>query len=432
MKIEAGYRTISVAAFTGLLFTLLQFDFSRTEPFPRIASVEAQTHQHASPAEPASSAKSPSKQTKASSPAKQEQKPQEEQETPTVEIPLEKQQLIGVKTTAVASRSLRKIIRAVGRIDHDERHFASITTKFEGYIEKLFIDYTGKYVKKGDPVAELYSPELYATQQEFLNLLKWSKVNRGDAIGAMLARDADVVLDAARQRLRLWDISDEQIAQIESTGKPVRRLTIYSPVSGFVTQKMVLEGMRVMPGEKLVDVTDLATVWLIADIYEYEIPLVKPGQQADIILSYFPGRVFTSRVDYVYPTLTADTRTARVRFSIPNPDGLLKPGMYTNVELNVSLGRKLAVPEDALIDTGTRQVVYVDKGNGYFEPREVLTGTQADGMVEIVRGLKSGEKIASSANFLIDSEAKLKGVKPLPRQESRTGREAANSPRHQH
>ncbi len=203
-------------------------------------------------------------------------------------------------------------------------------------------------------------------------------------------------------------------------------------MNGYVTQKMALEGMKVMPGEKLFEVTDLSTVWLIADIYEYEIPLVRPGQSAEIVLSYFPGKIFTAKIDYIYPTLTGDTRTARARFSIPNPGGLLKPGMYTNVELKVSLGGKLAIPEDAIIDTGTRQVVYVDKGNGYFEPREVTTGTQADGMVEIIRGVKAGEKIASGANFLIDSEAKLKGVKPLTRQGPPTSDGAKPAPRHQH
>jgi len=175
----------------------------------------------------------------------------------------------------------------------------------------------------------------------------------------------------------------------------------------------VIQGMRVMPGEKLFDVADLSTIWIISDIYEYELSLIKVGQTAKISLSYFPGKEFTSRIDYVYPALAGETRTAKVRFTIPNPGGQLKPQMFTNVEVKINLGKKLAIPDDAVIDTGTRQIVYVDKGEGYFEPREVMLGVRAEGLREVLMGLKAGEKVASSATFLIDSEAQLKGVKPL-------------------
>jgi Cu(I)/Ag(I) efflux system membrane fusion protein len=172
--------------------------------------------------------------------------------------------------------------------------------------------------------------------------------------------------------------------------------------------------MKVMPGEKLFDIADLSSVWITADIYEYELPLLKVGEPATIQLSYFPGREFSSRIDYIYPTLTGETRTAKARFVIPNPGMQMKPQMFTNVELQINLGKKLAIPEDAVLDTGLRQIVYVDKGNGYFEPREVRVGTRAEKMVEVTEGLKAGDKIAAAANFLIDSEAKLKGVEPLP------------------
>jgi len=223
------------------------------------------------------------------------------------------------------------------------------------------------------------------------------------------------MLDAAKERLRLWDISDEQIKKIETTGKPIRTLTIYSPVSGYVLQKMAVQGMRVMPGEKLFDVVDLSSVWVVSDIYEYELPLIKVGQTARISLSYFPGKEFSTRVDYVYPALAGETRTAKVRFTIPNPDGVLKPQMFTNVEIKINLGNRLTVPAEAVIDTGVRQIVYVDKGEGYFEPREVTTGLKVDELVEVTGGIKAGEKVASSANFLIDSEAQLKGVTALKR-----------------
>jgi Cu(I)/Ag(I) efflux system membrane fusion protein len=229
----------------------------------------------------------------------------------------------------------------------------------------------------------------------------------------MLEKDATATLEAARQRLRLWDISEEQIKKIEQTGQPVRTFTLYSPVSGYITQKMAVQGMKVMPGEKLFDVADFSHVWIVADIYEYELSTVRVGQPVKITLSYFPGRTWSSRIDYIYPVFSAETRTAKVRLTLPNPGGHLKPQMFTNVEIRIDLGRKLTIPDSAVIDTGKGQVVYVDRGNGSFEPREIQTGLRADGAVEVLRGLKAGEKVASSANFLIDSEAQLKGVKPL-------------------
>jgi Cu(I)/Ag(I) efflux system membrane fusion protein len=338
-------------------------------------------------------------------------------EAPTVEIPLEKQQLIGVKTVEVSARPLHKVIRTIGRIEYDERKLATVNTKIEGWIEKLYVDYTGRYVKRGEPLAEIYSPELFATELEFINLVKWAR-DKGqdtfnDRLGAMLSRDAVAIIDAARQRLRLWDITEEEIRKVEESRMPIRTLTLYSPVSGYVVQKMVVQGMKVMPGEKLFDVADLSTVWVIADIFEYEIPMIRVGQTARISMSYFPGKEFISRIDYIYPFLSGETRTARVRFRIPNPGVALKPQMFTNVEVKMDIGMKIAIPEDAVIDTGTQQVVYVDKGDGYFEPRVVLIGLQGEGMVEVIKGLKAGDKVASSATFLIDSETKLKGVVPL-------------------
>jgi len=350
-----------------------------------------------------------------------EQKAEEGEELPTVEIPTDKQQLIGVKTVKVSIKPLQKIIRTVGRIEYDERKIFTINTKFEGWIDKLYVDYTGRYIKKGEPVAEIYSPELFATQQEFLNLLKWNKSNPETSSGQnpkskieiMLSKDADAIIEAAKQRLRLWDISDEQIERIRETGTPFRTLVIYSPAEGYVVEKMAVKGMRVMPGDALFNIADLSTLWIIADAYEYELPLVKPGQKAKITLSYFPEKEFSAVIDYVYPSISGVTRTAKIRFEIPNYKGQLKPQMFTNIEIKVDLGRRLAIPDDAVIDTGTRQIVYVDKGEGYFEPREVMLGLRADGFREVLKGLKRGEKVASSATFLIDSEAQLKGIKPL-------------------
>jgi Cu(I)/Ag(I) efflux system membrane fusion protein len=361
----------------------------------------------------------------AGEPVKPTEAAQKQEETPTVEIPLEKQQLIGVKTIAVSVQPLQKIIRTVGKIEYDERKLTTVNAKVEGWIEKLYVNFTGTYVKKGESLADIYSPELWATQQEFINVVRWAKktgksaADRGKTadssgdtqnLAAMLSKDAESIVDAARQRLKLWDISDEQIKKIEDSEKPIRNLTIYSPASGYVLQKYATQGMKVMAGEKLLDVSDLSTVWVVADIYEYELPFIKMGDTARIGLSYFPGKELTSKIDFVAPALDAQTRTAKVRFSIPNPGGQLKPQMFADVELKVNLGQKLAVPDDAVIDTGLRKIVYVDKGDGYFEPRVVTTGLRAEKLIEILSGLKAGEKIASAANFLIDSEAKLKGI----------------------
>ncbi|MGA3083287.1 MAG: efflux RND transporter periplasmic adaptor subunit [Thermodesulfobacteriota bacterium] len=360
-----------------------------------------QAHQHGTSSEKA----------KAPSVKPSPQKEAAREEVPVVEIPTDKQQLIGLKTTMVAVRPLQKTIRTVGRVEYDERKMATVNLKFEGWIEKLHINYTGSRVKKGEPLAEVYSPELLATQQEFLNALKW-RGSKKEGFGAMLAKDAETILEAAKQRLRLWDITEEQIKKIEETGRPIKTLTLYSPVNGYVIQKMIVQGMKVMPGEKLFDIVDLSTVWVVADIYENELPAIKIGDQAAISLSYLPGKTFSSKIDYIYPTLSGETRTAKIRFTLPNAGGQLKPQMFTDVTLKINLGKRLTVPEDAVIDTGLRQIVYVDKGEGNFEPREISVGLRTDKMIEVIRGLRAGEKVASSANFLIDSEAKLKGITP--------------------
>jgi membrane fusion protein, copper/silver efflux system len=342
---------------------------------------------------------------------------QPNEEPPTIEISPEKQQMIGVKTALVTRRPMERTIRTVGRVEVDEQRQVAVTTKFEGWVEKLHADATGKFVRKGEPLAEIYSPELFATQQEFLNLLRWNRepVGASSSWSTMLGRDRDAILEAARERLRLWDITDAQIRAIEASGKPIRTLTLFSPISGYVIQKMVVQGMRIMPGERLFDIADLSTVWMIADIYEYELPLIRPGLTARVRLSYIPGKELVSRIDYVYPTLSGESRTVRVRLVMPNPGGVLKPQMFSDVEIAIPLGERLTVPDEAVIDTGTRKIVYVDRGEGLFEPREVTTGLTTERTVEILQGLKAGERVASAANFLIDSEAQLKGVAPLPR-----------------
>ncbi len=219
--------------------------------------------------------------------------PQPNEEPPTIEIPPERQRMIGVKTALVTRRVMERTIRTVGRVEVDEQRQVAVTTKFEGWVEKLHADATGKFVRKGEPLAEIYSPELFATQQEFLNLLRWKKAPGGGAASSwdsMLGRDRDTILEAARERLRLWDITDAQVRAIETSGKPIRTLTLFSPISGYVIQKMVVQGMRIMPGEKLFDLADLSTVWVIADVYEYELPLIRPGLTCSYALELRSGQ----------------------------------------------------------------------------------------------------------------------------------------------
>ncbi|HAR64410.1 MAG TPA: efflux transporter periplasmic adaptor subunit [Candidatus Margulisbacteria bacterium] len=337
-------------------------------------------------------------------------------EVPTIEVPTDKQQLIGVRTVTVDMKTVTKTIRATGRIEYNEQKRYVVNSRFEGWLERLNANFTGKYIRRGDPIAEIYSPELLSAQQEYLNLLKWqpqsspSSNTYSDKIDSMITNDTQSVLQAAKQKLRLLDISDSQIEEIARTGVPRRTLTLFSPVSGYIAGKNMYQGQKFMAGETIVELADLSTVWLVADIYADSIPDIRVGQMAAIDLIYFPGRIYNSSIDYVYPTLAQDTRTLKVRFTIPNPDMQLKPQMYCDVTLKVTLGSKLVVPEEAVIDSGTTQLVYVDKGQGIFEPRKVIPGVKSDGMVEILEGLKVGDKVVDHATFLLDSEARLKGV----------------------
>jgi membrane fusion protein, copper/silver efflux system len=325
----------------------------------------------------------------------------------TVQISPVKQQLIGVKFGTVEMRPLEKVIRTVGRIDYDEKRIVTVSPKIGGWIEDLYVDFTGRFVKQGEPLLTIYSPELVSTQEEYLIALR-AKRDLSKSPFPEVAGSGDSLAESAKRRLKLWDISDDQVKTLEETGQAKKTLTLYSPFSGFVLEKAAYKGMNVMPGVALFKLADLSIVWLIADVYEYELPFIRLGQQASVQLSYIPGEIFTGKAIYIYPSLNPETRTAKVRFELPNSHGKLKPEMYANVEIKVHLGQKLTVPEGAIIDTGLRQLAIIDKGNGYFEPREVKVGSKMDNYYEVIKGLKAGERVVTSANFLIDSESKLK------------------------
>ena len=324
----------------------------------------------------------------------------------TVQISPERQQLIGVKIGTVEMKSLERVIRTVGRVDYDEKRIVTVSPKIGGWIEDLYVDYTGRFVRQGEPLLTLYSPELVSTQEEYLIALRAKK----DLIKSPfpeVAGSGNSLAESAKRRLKLWDISDDQIKALEEGGQAKKTLTLYSPFSGFVLEKSAYKGMNVMPGMALFKLADLSVVWLYADIYEYELPFVRVGQQASIQIASLPGEAFTGKAIYIYPSLNPETRTAKVRFELGNSHGKLKPEMYANVEIKVRLGQKLTVPVGAIIDTGIRQLAIVAKGSGYFEPREVKA-TKVDDYYEVLKGLKAGEQVVTSANFLVDSESNLK------------------------
>ena len=333
----------------------------------------------------------------------------DEQGGTVMTIAPERLQMIGVKYETVARRPLEKVIRTVGRVAVDERRLAKVTIKFHGWIEKLLVSAVGDHVKKGDVLFTIYSPDLVATQEEYLLALE-SRKQLGESEFPEVARGSKDLLDSARHRFHLWDIGDEHIRQLERTGQVLRTLPIHSPITGTVIRKEVLQGAHVEAGDELYTIADLSHIWILADVYEYELGFVKHNQKATVTLSYAPGTVLNGIVGFVYPTLDPKTRTAKVRVELDNADEKLKPDMYANVELQADLGTKLAIPQEAVIESGQKQVVFLHHGGGRLEPRLIQTGAKTGAWYEVIEGLKEGDHVVTSANFLIDSESRLKAV----------------------
>jgi len=323
-----------------------------------------------------------------------------------VQVTPERQQLIGVEYGTAEYRDSAQTIRASARVTLDETRIAKVQPKLEGWISHVVVDFTGKYVSKGQPLLSIYSPEALATQQEYLLALRAQQMMHNNAMHEMGA-STENLLTAARHRLELWDISDAQIETIRKTGEPLKDLTLYSPISGFVTERNAFPQQHITPDTMLYTVADLSTVWVIADVFEYEAANVRIGQSASMTLAYLPGRTFHGLVSYVLPQVDPVTRTLKVRIQLSNPGYALKPDMYGEVELHGSARRMLTVPQAAVMNSGERQVVFIDRGNGYFEPRAVTIGQQMDGRTEILSGLAAGERIVTSGNFLIDSESRM-------------------------
>src|SRR4051812_17123171 len=304
-------------------------------------------------------------------------------------------QLIGVKTGVAEMRALGREVRTVGRIAVDETRLYKVSTKFEGYIDKLHVNVTGQQIRRGQPLFSVYSPDLLATQQEYLLALR-------------AAKQSPSLLEAAKQRLLLWDITPSDVRELERSGIARKSLTITAPTSGYVLNKIAVDGARVMPGEPLFEIANLDRVWLLADVYESELPYIRNGAAATMTLSYIPSRTWKGRVSFIAPTVDPMTRTVKVRIEFDNHDATLKPDMFADVVIDQPSRNVIAVPDSAVLQTGTRNIVYVMKADGTFDRREVTLGTKEGELREIRNGLAAGEKVATEANFLIDSEARLR------------------------
>lgn len=326
-----------------------------------------------------------------------------------IRISAEKIQKLGVRTELAELRSLGESVRAVGRVEPDERRSYMVAPKFEGYVERLHVNASGQQVTKGQALFEVYSPELVSVQREYAIAAQGVAALKGADSPAQLGMAR--LVESSLQRLRNWDISPEQIKALVASGETQRSLTFRSPVSGIVTEKKAVQGMRFMPGEVLYQVTDLTSVWVIADVFEQDIGLLRTGARVRLRINAYPDREFTGTVAYVYPTLRAETRSVPVRVELANPGLLLKPGMFAQAEIALpSKARAVTVPLSAVIDSGTRQMVLLSLGEGRFEPREVRLGRRSDSHVEVLAGVKAGDKLVSAANFLIDAESNLKAA----------------------
>jgi len=327
-----------------------------------------------------------------------------------LQITPEKIQKLGVTTAVVNPRQLIRNLRALGSIQVDERRVHSVTPKFEGWIQRLYVNTTGQIVKHGQPLLEIYSPDLIAAQQEYL-VAKQGEIAL--KLSSPQAKNTAAKLsENALQRLHNWDIAQATLQRLQNSQKTQDTLPLLSPVDGVIVDKPAVEGMRFMPGELLFRIADLSQVWLIVDVFEQDIAEVALGQAVQVHINAYPDRQFAGKVAFIYPTLATETRTVKVRIELPNHDALLKPGLYGSVVLGLSEGKQpqLAVPASAVLDSGTRQIVLVQKNVGLFEPRTVKLGRQANGFYQVLQGLSAGDEVVTHANFLIDAESNLKSA----------------------
>ena len=335
-------------------------------------------------------------------------RPAESQATPRGDVTIDprRQQLIGVRTVAAIRTSLATTIRTVGSVRAAETRLADVNVKVDGWIRDLYVDYTGQAIAKGQPLFRLYSPDLLATESEYLLALRTRDQLRQSQIADARER-ADQLVASARQRLALWDLPEDELRALDEQRRPHDAVTFRSPVSGVVLEKTAVQGMHVMAGQTLYKIADLSVVWVEADIYEGELSLVRVGNRAAVTLDAYPDERFAGRVTYIYPYVDEKTRTNKVRYEFANRGGRLKPGMFANVQMSAPSGMAIVVPTNAVLDSGKEQVVFVGKGDGYFEPRRVKIGRRLEDHIQILDGLKEGELVAMGATFFLDSESQL-------------------------
>jgi RND family efflux transporter MFP subunit len=337
---------------------------------------------------------------------------QSEGDTPSradVSVDTRRQQLIGVRTVRVASALMAPEIRAAGTVTYDETRQVEVNTRIDGWIRELYADYTGRLVRRGEPLFTLYSPDLIAEQNDYLLALRGrSALVVSDAGG--LSEYSDRLAAAARERLLRLQMTDAEIDEVARAGRAAETVTFRAPATGVIAEKAALRGMRVMAGQMLYRLADLSTVWVEAEVYETDLATVRTGMQASISLAAYPDRTFISRISYIDPLVTPETRTVRARIVLANPSGLLKPNMLATVTLHAPESHALLVPADALVDTGTEQLVFVADGAGRFTPRRVRVGRRSAGQVEVTSGVASGDEVAASATFFLDSESQLRGA----------------------
>jgi membrane fusion protein, copper/silver efflux system len=327
----------------------------------------------------------------------------------TVQITPEKQQLIGVKYGEVETSAGARTIRAVGKVAFDETRIQHVHTKVEGWVDQVSADFTGQLVRKGQPLLTIYSPDMLASQQELLLAARATDTMRSSPLPAAFDQSKSL-LQAARRRLQLWDLSDEQIDRVLKTGEPIKNVTLYSPAGGYVTERKAYPQLKVTPDTDLYTIVNLDRVWIMADVFEYEAPNIRIGETARISLQAVPGRTFQARIGYIQPQVDPMTRTLKVRLDMDNPGLAFKPDMFVNVDFSVALPAQLAVPASAVLDAGERKTVFIDRGNGFFEPRQVTIGERDGDRIRILSGLSGGERIVTSGNFLIDSESQMKAA----------------------
>ncbi len=326
-----------------------------------------------------------------------------------VQLSAERLQSIGVKFGVVERKPVQDEIRATGTVAIDERQLSYVQTRISGHIEKVFADATYQYVHKGQPLFTIHSPELVVAEREYL-LAKQNAKNLSQSTIPGVAGGVASLLDSSRERLEQWNVTEQEIARLESTGQVVDALEIASPVSGYITERNALPNLMVQPDTRLYTIADLSTVWVLAQIFQNDLGRIRVGAPTSLSLDSYPGRAFRGKVDFIYPDVDMTTRTARVRLLFSNPNLTLSPGMFVNVTMQVPLGNQLVIPVSGVLQSGTRQIVFVDRGDGYLEPRDVQLGLQAGDQYIVVKGLKAGDRIVTSANFLIDSESQLQAA----------------------